>query len=239
MSSLTNSLLGRNRSSVQEFTGVAGVPTVDGAGPALNVKPKPQLRKKDPADKRKLKEDDDGSIIPGDAEEVASTQASVVPTDIGDAQTGLSGQPGEREGGEERNPNILSPSLALVAPDCTPGWDRMLSPTLLPKGEKPAAQPAAPTSEPVSATVPAKSAGPASATDMLKLTRPGSGGGDQSLESQARNLVSSVVQEDASGGSTPIPMSEEALLGQGKPMPEHKPSNTSGKLLGRFNFTGK
>src|SRR6185369_1125331 len=199
MSSLTSSLLGKNRKSVQEFTGVGGVPTSDGAGPALNVKPKPQLRPKDPRDKKKLKEgDDDDSIIPDDAEEVASTGASPVPTEIGAAETGLTGISGEKEGGSETNPNLLSASLALVAPDCTPNWDRMLSPSALPKSEKPPVSSPA-VEAPPAASQPAATNGPASALDALKLARPGTGGTNQSLESQAKNLVSSVIQEDAPG----------------------------------------
>lgn len=234
MSSLTSSLLGRNRKPVQEFTGVDGVPTVDGGGGAanLNLKPKPQLRPKNPADKKKLKEDD-GSIIPDDAEEVASTGASPVPTEIGAAETGLTGQPGEKEGGPETNPNLLSTALALVAPDCTPGWDRMLSPTLLPKSEKKSV----PTEEQPAPAQPSQAPtnGPASAMDAIKLSRPGSGRSDQSLESQARSVAASVVQEDVSP-STPIPMGEAALMGQGKPMPEPVQSNTSASTLKRFNF---
>ncbi len=214
-----------------------GVPTVDGGGGAanLNLKPKPQLRTKNPADKKKIKEDD-GSIIPDDAEEVASTGASPVPTEIGAAETGLTGQPGEKEGGPETNPNLLSTSLALVAPDCTPGWDRMLSPTLLPKSEKKAAA-AAPAEEPAPAQ-PAATNGPASAMDAIKLSRPGGGKADQSLESQARSFAASVVQEDVSPG-TPIPTGDAALMGQGKPMPEHVQSNTSASTLRRFNVAGK
>lgn len=233
MSSLTSSLLGRNRKPVQEFTGVDGVPTVDGGGGAanLNLKPKPQLRPRNPADKKKLKEDD-GTIIPDDAEEVASTGASPVPTEIGAAETGLTGQPGEREGGTETNPNLLAASLALVAPDCTPGWDRMLSPSQLPKSDK-KPNPVAQAEQPAQ-----PSNGPASAMDAIKLSRPGAGKTDQGLESQARSIAASVVQEDVTP-STPIPMGEAALMGQGKPMPEPVQSNTSASTLKRFNFAGK
>lgn len=214
-----------------------GVPTVDGGGGAanLNLKPKPQLRPKDPADKKKIKEDD-GTIIPKDAEEVASTGASPVPTEIGAAETGLTGQPGEREGGPETNPNLLATSLALVAPDCTPGWDRMLSPSQLPKSDK-KPNPVAQIEQPAQQQS-APSNGPASAMDAIKLSRPGAGKSDQSLESQARNIAASVVQEDVTP-STPIPMGEAALMGQGKPMPEPVQSNTSASTLKRFNFAGK
>lgn len=237
MSSLTNSLLGK-KPAVQEFTGVDGVPTVDGGGGAanLNLKPKSQLRPKDPRDKRKLKEEDD-SIIPKDAEEVASTAGTTTPTEIGAAETGLTGQPGEREGGGESNPNLLTTELALVAPDCTPGWDKMTSPSALPKSEKrPVAEPA-----PETAAAPAQQAatnGPASALDAIKLSRPGAGKADQSLEHQARNLVSSVVQEDSPLAPV-IPMTETELIGQGKPMPDHVQSNTAGNTLKRFNFAAK
>jgi|KBSSwiStaDraftv2_1062776.scaffolds.fasta_scaffold00022_103 hypothetical protein len=231
MSSLTSSLLGKNRKPVQEFTGAGAVPTSDGAGPALNVKPKPQLRPKDPRDKKKLKEGDDDSIIPDDAEEVASTGSAPVPTEIGAAETGLTGVSGEKEGGLETNPNLLSASLALVAPDCTPNWDRMLSPSALPKSEKPPVSSPAP--EAPAASQPASTNGPASALDALKLARPGTGGSNQSLESQAKNLVASVIQED----STPLgAVSGDALMAQGKPMPEHVQSNSSSSLLKRFHF---
>jgi hypothetical protein len=234
MSSLTSSLLGRKR--VQEFTGAAGVPTVDGAGPALNVKPKAQLRTKDPRDKKKIKEgDEEESIIPDDAEEVASTGEAPVPTEIGAAETGLTGARDEKEGGPEVNPNLLTTALALVAPDCTPQWDKMLSPTALPKSEK---RPAAPTPEPEPTAEPtpaAKTNGPASAMDAIRLSRPGSGAKDQSIEAQAKSLVGSVIQDEPS--PTVIPMSESDLLGQGKPMPDPVQSATASGVLKRFSFS--
>jgi hypothetical protein len=225
MSSLTNSLLGK-RKPVSEFTGVAGVPTVDGAGPALNVKPKPQLRQKDPRDKKKIRED--GSIIPDDAEEVATSGSPSTPTEIGAAETGLTGVPGDREGGKERPSNLLPTSLALVAPDCTPRWDKMLSPAELPKSER---RPAPPAEAPQPPTQPSTS-GP-TATGMLKLSRPGGGTPDQSLESQARNLVSSVITESGAPGML---KTGDELLAQGKPMPDPVQSNSAGRTLKKFNF---
>jgi hypothetical protein len=230
MSLLTNSLLGKKR--VNEFTSTGGVPSSDGAV-ILNVKPKSQLRPKDPRDKKKLKEGED--IIPDDAEEVASTDANFVNT--GPSATGLELKDGERDGGPRSNPNLLPSSLALVAPDCTPGWDKPLSPMALPKSDrKPAA--AAPV-EPAPSSEPKAER---SALDMMKLSRPGkpagagTGGDEPNLEHMARSVAASVVQEDTDNPVS-IP-SGDGLLAQGRPMPDHVQSNASSGLLKRYNFSG-
>lgn len=230
MSLLTNSLLGKKR--VTEFTGTAGVPSSDGAA-TLNLKPKPQLRSKDPKDKKKIVKEGDNDIIPDNAEEVASTAATVIDTGV---STGLEPKGSERDGGPQSNPNLLPSSLALVAPDCTPGWDKPLSPMALPKSDrKPTvAAPAAPAKEEPKAE--------RSALDMMKLTRPGkeagaaTSGESPNLEHMARSVAASVVQED---NNNPISIpSGEALLNQGKPMPDHVQSNASAGTLKRFNFGG-
>ena len=232
MSLLTNSLLGKRR--VTEFTGTGGVPTSDGGAAMLNVKPKAQLRPKDPKDKKKLTVKEGEDIIPDDAEEIASTDAVTVNTGV--SATGLDIKNSERDGGPQNNPNLLPSSLALVAPDCTPGWDKPLSPMALPKSDRKTTVVA-----PV-AKAPSEPKAERSALDMMNLTRPGKNAGagtsgdEPNLEHMARSVAASVVQEDA---DNPIAIpSGDGLLAQGKPMPDHVQSNSSSTMLQRFKFNG-
>lgn len=223
--SIVSSLIGRK--PVQEFTGVAAIPAV--AMPVgvqakqkrlAGTPPKPEDKKK------KLKED---GLIPDDATPLSPESGT--PAEDTELAGAEDGNPEPTPQPEEVGTDLLPTSLALVAPDSTPGWNVPLSPTQLPKSATPApaAQPPSPApAAPAPATAPTDPKDvQISVESMLGLGRAA-----RSQPAKPGAAVPSPVQE------TFTPKSGDDLIGQGKPMPEPTASNSSSGLLKRFNFGG-
>ena len=109
---------------IQEFTGVGAMGTVD--GPVV-IRPRFAKRR----DKRRNRIKEEQSIIPDDAEKVDGMSSYT--------DTGLVGGEGSAndEASPPSNPELLHPTLALVAPDCTPDATKPLDPGRVPKPQTP------------------------------------------------------------------------------------------------------
>lgn len=208
--SLITSLLGRK--PVEEFTGCGAVPANDGgAAPVMSaVQPKIDPRRR--RLRRRLKED--GALIPDDAEKIDANHEEEKDGDQEPAASDPIGSTTEK----------LPTSLALVAPDCTPGWNIPLSPTQLPAASIPSTQ-AVPDPGQQAADKPFNP----SVSGSLKLAGSGAAPASQDLKTHAESLAASVagITEDVSG---------EALLGRNKPMPDHVQGNSALNSLKRYRF---
>lgn len=113
---------------------------------------------------------------------------------------------------ENEASDLLPASLALVAPDCTPEWGVPLCGSQVPAKPSAVLAPPAPSEEKT-----------LSLEGMLGISR-----GARKIGFSSNGVPSPVVTESFKSG--------EALVGQGKPMPEPSVSNSSANTLKKFNF---
>ena len=219
-------------------TTMAGdVAPVMAAPPGL-VNPATAARRKLPTDPKKKKdmrsrmaqrligEDSrDGYVIPDDAKEVDQLEVT------GDGLTTIKtpNLPGEKPknpySGEE--PLIL-PAASLVAPDVTPEALYPLDPSQIPGADAGKAPEATPVAQPMtppafraaSPSNPSSSASPAIDVVLGKTAQPGATPAPP-LESLMSRLPG-VPSPAALAAFESVPVSGDAMAGQGQPMPEHK-----------------
>jgi hypothetical protein len=220
--SLINDLLGTRKSGLNEFTGVASMPTI-GAPMGLAV----QLKKR--RKKNRLKED---GLIPDDANPLNPDSGDELEDELdgeGDGE-GEGAAPELETSAKIADPaGLLPTALALVAPDSTPDWNVPLCGALVPKKTAldviaPAAAAAPDLSNEFTQPGPMKDK-TLSVEGMLGMGR----GSRKAPSGDGSAIASMVLNESLKSG--------EELLGQGKPMPEPTSTNSSRRTLGRFNFS--